>query len=377
MISTLCRSLAPAALLALAAAPVLAQSQNPACQRLEAQLGAFDRGSNDPARADQIKKLEDAVNKQQFELDKNTASSKRFGCEGGFFLFGGQAPQCGPLSAQIQQQRAAIDRMQADLARLQGGGGAERESQRRAILVALSQNDCGAQYRAAVQASQPRGGLFEALFGNNSIFTPSPDVAPGGVVPGGSYRTICVRLCDGYYYPISYSANPAKFPDDARVCQSSCPAAEVALYSHRNPGEDVNQAISTSTQQPYTALPNAFKYRQAFDNSCSCKRPGETWAQALKQIEDTTVQGGDIVVNEERARQLSQPRFDAQGKPIRPEPPARPARIDPKTGRPMPPAPAPAVATGAPRATTLDEAPDKPDPNRTVRSVGPTFIPGR
>src|SRR5262249_55565039 len=163
----------------------------------------------------------------------------------------------------------------------------------RAILAALSQANCGAQYNAqATAAAQPRsGGLFETLFGAGSIFTPGD--AQSGVGGGGAYRTLCVRTCDGYYYPISYSPGQANFANPERTCQRSCPAAEVMLYSHRNPGEDINQAVSISGQ-PYTALPTAFQYRQAFDASCSCRRPGETWAQALKNLEDTTVEQGDI-----------------------------------------------------------------------------------
>ena len=39
------------------------------------------------------------------------------------------------------------------------------------------------------------------------------------------------------------------------------------LFSHRNPGEDINQAVSVTGQQPYTALPNAFRYRTALDQT--------------------------------------------------------------------------------------------------------------
>ena len=340
MTSILRRSLAPALMALSAIVPAHAQQQSQACVRLEAQLAAFDRSGNDPARAEQTRRHEDALNRQQAELDRLQAQSKRMSCEGGFFvLFGGQSPQCGPINNQIQQMRANIERIQTDLGRLQGSSGPEREAQRRAILVALSQNDCGQQYRNAVAATQPRGGLFESLFGNNSIFTPLTE----GMGTAGTYRTICVRTCDGYYYPISFATMPNRFADDARTCARSCPAAEVALYSHRNPGEDVNQAVSTTTQSAYTALPNAFKYRQAFDSACSCRRPGETWAQALRNVEDSTVERGDIVVNEERAKQLSQPRVDAQGRIIRPEPPARTgARPDPRS--PPPPASSTAAA---------------------------------
>src|SRR6185295_2791125 len=177
-------------------------------------------------------------------------------------------------------------------------------------------------------------------------------------MPNGTYRTVCVRTCDGFYYPISPASNPGRFAEDEKACRQSCPAAEVQLYSHRNPGEDINQAVSVSTQQPYTALPTAFRYRTAFDQGCSCRRAGESWSQALKNIEDPTVEQGDIVVNEQRARQLSQPRVDAQGKPIRSAPPVatRPAAA-PAQAPVANPAPAPAAAANAAPA---DEAPSKP-----------------
>src|SRR5262249_10826729 len=75
-------------------------ARSQACLRLESQLASFDRGAGvDPARADQIKRLEDTAAKQQAELDRLGQQSQRIGCQGlGFFaLFSGQSPQCGPL----------------------------------------------------------------------------------------------------------------------------------------------------------------------------------------------------------------------------------------------------------------------------------------
>ena len=233
------------------------------------------------------------------------------GCEGrGFFsLFGGQPQQCGPLNNRIQQMRANLDRVLADLQRLQGNT-ADREGERRTILASLGQNDCGPQYKQ--YANRGGGGFFENLFGGGTIIT------PGGPPPGAggdTYRTVCVRTCDGYYFPISYSTTPASFPNDEQVCQRMCPAAEVALYSYRNPGEDIAQAISTGGRN-YSELPNAFAFRKAFNPSCSCRPPGQTWQQALKHLEDNTIEQGDIVVTEEQAKLLSQP-ADQRGKGAR------------------------------------------------------------
>ncbi len=131
-----------------------------------------------------------------------------------------------------------------------------------------------------------------------------------------TYRTLCVRTCDGYYFPISFQASSTRFPEDEQTCQRLCPAAEVALYTHRNPGEEVGQSVSLAGR-PYRDLPTAFRYRQALDQACTCRKPGQSWAEALGVGRDTTIERGDIVVTEERSKAMAQPRNDAQGRPIR------------------------------------------------------------
>src|SRR5262249_43867147 len=83
-----------------------AQSPTPVCQRLEAQLASLDRGNADPARAEQIRRTEEMVNRQQFEVDRLVAQSRRIGCESsGFFsIFTNPAPQRGGLRPQSGQQ---------------------------------------------------------------------------------------------------------------------------------------------------------------------------------------------------------------------------------------------------------------------------------
>src|SRR5438093_2526953 len=243
-----------------------------ACVRLESQLASLDRGIGDPTSGDQMRRYEDAVNKQQFELDRTVAQSRRMGCESsGFFLFGrGQSPQCVELSNQIQRIRANLDRAMGDLQRLQGGS-ADRGEQRQAILGALAVNDCGPQYRSAAPP-RPRG-FFETLFGAPTAPPAeydtygSPDTSQSG-----TFRTVCVRTCDGFFYPISFSTVPSKFQDDERTCQQMCPATEGALYTYRNPGEDVSQAVSLSGSH-YKQLANAFRFRKHFNYACRTKRP--------------------------------------------------------------------------------------------------------
>jgi hypothetical protein len=391
------RALMSAAAMVLLLLPVHAQQppqpqppqpqQSPYCARLEAQLQAFDGSANDASRADQLRKFEEAAANQQSELDRQEANARRAGCERNSFLvlFSGQPAACGPLNNKIQQMKDNIERIHSDIERLRGDASPERQGQRRAILVALAQNNCGAQYQQQVAATPPpRGGFFDSLFGPKSVFTPGSEEPGMPSGPSGTFRTLCVRTCDGFYYPISAATNASRFGDDEKACRASCPATEVQLYSHRNPGEGINEAVSVATQQPYTALPNAFRYRTSLDQSCSCRRPGETWSQTLKGVDDPTIEQGDIVVNDQRAKQLSQPRVDAQGRPVRLAPPAttRP-ELRPTQSAATPAAtsaPVAAATTTAPAADpapTPAEEPSKPDPNRKVRDVGPPFLTGR
>jgi hypothetical protein len=340
---------------------------NPMCSRLEAQLSALDRGgSSDPAKDDQIRRYQDSATRQQAELDRVTAQAKRMGCDSsGFFsLFNGQSAQCGPVNTQIQQMRANLDQINSSLERLRAGGpgsfNPERDNQRRSVLLALAQNNCGPQY---ANAAQSQGGNFLSnLFGGGNNANPAGAPPPADLAPqSGTYRTVCVRTCDGAYFPVSFATVPARFPDDEKTCKALCPAAEAALYAYRNPGEDMNSAVSVNGQ-PYSALPNAFKFRSEFNPSCSCKAAGQSWADALKSVDDKAAaeQQGDIIVTEESAKKMQQRQL------------TKGATANAKKGASPPAttanAPAAAAAPPADSSATTTE-------NKQIRSVGPTFIP--
>jgi hypothetical protein len=330
-------------------APNQPQASNPVCVRLESQLATIDSGANDPARIAQVKQHEDAIAKQQADLDRTLAQAHKVGCAGeGFFsLFSGLSPQCGPLTSQIQQMRGNLDRLMSELEQLKSGG-TDQQAQRQALIGQLAQANCGAQYAAAARSSGPQG-FIEALLGGGTVHDVNGDGAPAG-----TYHTVCVRTCDGYYFPVSYSTVPSRFADDEHTCQRLCPAAETTLYSYRNPGEQMEQAVTPSGQQ-YTALPNAFRYRKELVAGCSCRKPGESWADALRNSDDaSTLESTDIVVTEKNAKALSQV----------PQSPGAKA------------APNASISATKPAAGATD-APVTDPVNRKVRVVGPPFVSGQ
>jgi hypothetical protein len=322
--------------------PAPAVQQNPVCARLETQLSSIDRGGGAGSRAQIIRGAEDAVNRQQAEVDRVAAQQRRNGCQaaGIFSIFTPQPPQCQALNAQADQARNQLNRLMSDLQRTQSGGGNDMESQRQATLAQLAQNNCGPQYRTA--AAAPQRGIFDTIFNPGGGNYGGVDISAGG-----SFRTLCVRTCDGYYYPISFATNPSQFADDENTCRNTCPNAEVALYSHRT-NDDVRHAATVQGRR-YVDLPNAFRYRQQFDPSCSCRKPGQSWADAMGQSRDR-IGRGDIIVTDEKSKELSTPR-----------------------GGSAPPAPAatqPAAAANKPPVT----APNNSGP---VRTVGPAVGPVR
>jgi hypothetical protein len=95
---------------------------------------------------------------------------------------------------------------------------------------------------------------------------------------GRKYRTMCVRLCDGYYFPISNATTHQTFVRDANHCEASCGAEARLFYM---PSGDSDAAEMTDlTGLSYSALPNAFKYRKTLVSGCSCKPM--PWSEAAR-----------------------------------------------------------------------------------------------
>lgn len=283
-----------------------------ACMRLEGQLAALDSG-----RGGGQANIGAQIAQQQRTVADLTAQVRQLGCDKrGFLIFQPQLPpQCEALNRRLTQARSALDRTMVDARGARSG----QDEQRRQIIYALAQNNCGAQYQAALGQGQQRGGAYgnmgerrprnfiEQLFGVPREEAEPLDVQPLEMPKVSTYRTVCVRTCDGFFFPLSFAATPSRFSSDEAQCQRQCPGAEARLFAYRNPGEDIEQAVSINGQ-PYMSLPNALLFKKQYVAACSCKPAGMNWAQALGQYEDTTLRKGDIVVTEDASREMSQPR---------------------------------------------------------------------
>lgn len=100
----------------------------------------------------------------------------------------------------------------------------------------------------------------------------------------------CVRTCDGRHFPISGSSNS----DRVEICNSFCPATETQVFY----GSSIDNA-TTLKGKNYTALPNAFKYRETLVADCSCNGKDAVGLAHVSPEKDETIRKGDIVAGSE------------------------------------------------------------------------------
>ena len=84
----------------------------------------------------------------------------------------------------------------------------------------------------------------------------------------GGYRTLCVRTCDGYYFPLEYGVSSDRFQADAQACQTMYgDKTNAELFAMPSDG-DVADATPVGGGKPYGKQPYAFAYRTAVNPSC-------------------------------------------------------------------------------------------------------------
>ena len=186
-----------------------------------------------------------------------------------YFLFSKtlrRTKDCIDLSGQAEATKRRVAELDAQRQQILGTRDRSFEDD---IVRDLARNNCGASYSQEAARRGPSN-PFSSLWQDEEL-------GPGGRGPDfrsldvATYRTICVRLCDGYFFPVSFSTLQTHFDRDAEACQSRC-AAPAELYFYQNPGGTVEQAVSVRNKAPYTSLKTAFRYRKEFVQGCSCKQ---------------------------------------------------------------------------------------------------------
>ncbi|WP_246695025.1 DUF2865 domain-containing protein [Methylobacterium sp. WL6] len=240
-------------------ASVPSQSHLPsaACLRYRSELASLGNGAS-------------MVRALQSEIGRLEAYHRSLSCEGGTFLFfDTRPPQCGAVEQRIRALNATY------------GG-------------------------AAIDDSGARRRQLQGLIAASCADTARVDPATGEAYARGGAQVICVRTCDGAYFPMRNLPEGRNGADE--MCQALCPGTEAAAYSMPYGDEALKSAATVKGGKAYVSLANAFKFRKTFVPNCSCKPADRTWAQSLVKAESMLVRHkGDIFVTPMQAEALSRP----------------------------------------------------------------------
>lgn len=238
---------------------------NPICLQLEQRLVQEGQKGNAsrsvlPQLENDIRQLDQTVRQSADQLERRCYE---------YFLFSKSlrnTGQCRDLARQNDADRRRLSELESQRADIMGSGG---RSYKDDIINELARNNCGSTYQ---QQARRRDSGPSSFWEDDSEASASGGGGLGsyGNLGVATYRTLCVRLCDGYYFPVSFSTLPNHFQRDQEACQSKC-AAPVELYYYQNPGGAVDQMVAVNSSEPYTKLGTAFRYRKEYVKGCSCK----------------------------------------------------------------------------------------------------------
>jgi hypothetical protein len=240
----------------------LAHAQS-SCRQLQASLNQLNRNQdfrNYESGSGLLRQLRDQVQAAESAYVRN-------GCNADARAGRVLTPQCQGIAREVLRLRDDFARASSSV-----DAGGSVAQQREAILQEMARFGCGGNEGSSATFSQDRQALFDRVFGASSDQGSQVVESQSGWSSGGyrTVRTLCVRLTDGYFWPISYSTLQDYVGQDAAACQQMCPGTQVELYFYDNPGQEPEQ-MRNMLGQPYSSMPNAFRYRQAFDTETSCK----------------------------------------------------------------------------------------------------------
>ncbi|MBW8299320.1 MAG: DUF2865 domain-containing protein [Hydrogenophaga sp.] len=269
-----------------------------ACQPLAAQASVVCeslrlRLASQPeviADTSEMRRYASAIARQNMEIRKVRYDMRRLRCDGAVVEYRADGTsQCGELST-------ALTRMESNKQMLAGKRDALRQEgtgtnqTRQRLLEALEANGCNTDQPGPTDMPMaPPGTLGRPA----ETTEPMSEASPAGrfqtFTGHGSLRTLCVRTCDGAFFPISSNTSPLNFRRDAQICEQMCPETETELFYHSMRTEESADMVSAETGQPYRMLPTAFAYlnRSRGDNpSCGCDLAGY-----YRRMQGQTAQG--------------------------------------------------------------------------------------
>ena len=315
------------ATLALPAQSAMANSA--VCERLERQLARLVSEQNSGAGSAELRKWQSALQKQQDNIGVMKRQMRRSTCGTDVNSARRAGGQCAAMGKRLQEMQNNVNSLQARVASLSRSSGGN-SGIINGVRADLQRNQCGLQYKKRnFQVEEVRTTGRAAPVRDDSIFNQIFDASPRNAqnrAPAlqtreefekaqaeeraliaersNTFRTICVRICDGFYYPVSFSTIRSRLAQDEEICKAQNPESEVKLFFHKNPGQDPEMSLALDGTQ-YKDLPNASRYQTEFVAGCSRVNSDRLTVQAALQTQEELTKKAEIASVETKLASLN------------------------------------------------------------------------
>lgn len=287
---------------ALPASEALARS----CSQIQAQLLSLDTSS--PALSPKAKQWQNALNAQNKAIEAVERDMRYLRCSS----IAGD-PRCSGLGKKLKRMQTNSKKLERQFARV-AKTPSSTTRRKQALNREFSAGDCREVLRKA-QNAKTKASVLGRLFGKKTSNRPANDdsidyiTTRNGLViqkptsrvlhsanasgtlkelgssgtnsssnsssrialpRRGTFRTLCVRTCDGFFFPVSFAADRNSLSNDEARCNEMCPASPTELFVYQNPGGTVEDMTSISGV-PYGEIENAYRYKTEFVPNCQCR----------------------------------------------------------------------------------------------------------
>jgi len=115
-------------------------------------------------------------------------------------------------------------------------------------------------------------------------------------------RSVCVRVCDGYFFPIAKLSSSAEIGTHQATCNKLCPGAETKLFVMQAGSDRIEDAEAARGGGAYAALKARIDANDENTKTCSCNATTSDPTNSAAYLRDFTLRPGDTVVTPQGMR---------------------------------------------------------------------------
>lgn len=128
------------------------------------------------------------------------------------------------------------------------------------------------------------------------------DAAAQAAPQGLARRSLCVRACDGYFFPVGNFSSASQMKAHQATCGKLCPGAETKLYVLPAGSDNIDEAKAAQGGGLYADLKASINPADQKTKVCSCQAASAETGDASAYLKDFTLRPGDTVVTPQGMR---------------------------------------------------------------------------